>query len=108
MTLLTVLTIVLVLLLVAILVVGLLRIIGLLEAIGGGQISYMGENMGDRMSGLAKIRWGLRAIERQTGSIGPSTQQVDGVLERMDGGLAEVEEGMDALLSHLEAQGAGR
>lgn len=94
MILLTVLTIVLVLLLVAVLVVGLVKIDKTLERIGGGSRGYMGENMGDYLSLLSKARWGVRAIETQTSSIEPEVTRLNEGLIAIDGGLAEIRDGV--------------
>jgi len=69
MILLTVLTILLVLLLVAVLWIGLVRICRLLEDIGGATTSTP-------TSLLARIRWGVRAIERQTAPIAPQARRL--------------------------------
>ncbi len=104
----TILTVVLVLALVAVLVVGVTKIILTLERVGGGSMSYMGENMGDRLSGLAKIRWGLRAIEHQTSAIEPQVTRLNEGLLDLDDALGEVETGLQGLVEALEAQGGAR
>lgn len=96
MVLLTVLTILLVLVLVGALVVYLLKIIDALEAIGG-----------DADSLLAKVRWGLRAIERQTDAIGPQVTQLNAGLGAIGDGLTQVESNLSNLGGALERQGAG-
>lgn len=106
MILLTVLTVVLVLLLVAVLVAGLVTISNTLHDIGGDRVSYMGENMHDHQSGLAKVRWGLRAIERHTAGIEPGVDRVNGLLAATGEGVGRVEDGLDALLEAVERQGA--
>lgn len=65
----TVLTIAVILLLVGVLWVGLVRISRLLESIGGMATS-------SPASLLARIRWGVRAIERQTQEIGPQARRL--------------------------------
>lgn len=104
----TILTVVLVLALVAVLVVGVTKIVFTLERIGGASMSYMGENMGDRLSGLAKIRWGLRAIERQTSAIEPEVTRLNDGLVALDEALGEVEAGLGGLVEALDAQGGSR
>lgn len=104
----TILTVVLVLALVAVLVVGVTKIIVTLERVGGGSMSYMGENMGDRLSGLAKIRWGLRAIEHQTSAIEPQVSRLNEGLVGLDDALGEVETGLEGLVEALEAQGGAQ
>ena len=94
MVLLTVLTIGLVLVLVGVLVVSLRLIIAELERIGG-----------DPDSVLAKIRWGVRAIERQTEALGPEVGRLNDGLGQLDGGLAEVAAHLSGTLRQLERQG---
>lgn len=108
MILLTVLTVVLILALVAVLVAGLVTISNTLHDIGGDRVSYMGDRMHDRQSGLAKVRWGLRAIERHTAVIGPGVAELNRLLTTTGEGLTEVEADLDDLLEAVERQGAGR
>lgn len=105
MVLLTALTILLVLVLVAVLVVGLVKIIGALEAIGGSSRAYMGHFMGQKLSLLAKARWGVRAIERQTSVIAPEVTRLNAGLEALDGTLGEVEGGIGGILEAVRRQG---
>lgn len=91
---LTVLTILLILTLVAVLVGYLVAIIDELEAIGGHPDSL-----------LAKVRWGVRAIERQTDAIEPQVTKLNGALGRLDRGLAGVAGHVTGLLEALERQG---
>lgn len=107
MILLTVLTIVLVLLLVAVLVVGLVKIDNTLERIGGGSRGYMGDSVGDYLSLLSKARWGVRAIETQTSAIAPEVTRLNEGLTAIDGGLAEIRDGVGALVEAVERQGGG-
>lgn len=107
MTLLTVLTIVLVLVLVAVLVVGLVKIDETLERIGGGSRGYMGENMGDYLSLLSKARWGVRAIETQTSAIAPQVTRLNEGLTAIDGGLADIRDGVGALVEAVKRQKGG-
>lgn len=96
MVLLTVLTILLVLALVAVLVGYLIAIIDVLEAIGGRPDSL-----------LAKVRWGVRAIERQTDAIEPQVTKLNGALKALDEGLGEVAGHVTGLVEALERQGGG-
>lgn len=80
MILLTVLTILLVLLLVAVLWVGLVKIYRLLEDIGGATTSTPG-------SLLARIRWGVRAIEQQTAGIEPHAARLAQSIAALGEGL---------------------
>lgn len=102
----TILTVALVLALVAVLVVGVTKIISTLERVGGSSMSYMGE--ADRLSGLAKIRWGLRAIEHQTSAIEPQVTRLNEGLLGLDDALGDVETGLEGLVEALEAQGGAR
>lgn len=97
MVLLTVLTIVLVLLLVGVLVAALVALVGELGAIGGEPTSL-----------LAKVRWGVRAIEKQTSALGPQVERLNAGLEQADGALASVHGHVAGLLEALERQGGGR
>jgi hypothetical protein len=73
----------------------LLRIIHALEGIGGTPTSY-----------LAKIRFGLRAIETETGQIAPQVTALNDGLRALDQGLRGVERDLAAALANL--QGGGR
>lgn len=90
MILLTVLTIVLVLIVAGVLWVALQQISSLLQEIGGPSTSSPG-------SVLAKIRWGVRAIERQTDVLGPQGQR-----------LAEQLTVLEDALATLDRRGGGR
>lgn len=96
MILLTVLTILLILALVAVLVGFLVAIIDELEAIGGHPDSL-----------LARVRWGVRAIERQTDALEPQVTKLNGALEALDDGLGDVAGHVSGLLEALERQGGG-
>lgn len=103
MILLTVLTILAILLLVAVLVVGLVRIIGVLESIGGTSRGYTRSP-----SLLSKARWGVRAIEQQTGALEPQVTKLNRGLGLLDGRLGEVFDGVEALVAALERQRGSR
>lgn len=106
--LLTVLTIVLVLVLVTVLVIGLVKIIDVLQSIGGFAQTYMGENLSGNLSLLAKARWGLRAIERQTAVIGPGVGTLNEGLAAVDDGLGSVISSLDGIVDALERQEGNR
>lgn len=97
MVLLTVLTIGLVLILVGVLVVSLLLIIGELERIGG-----------DPDSVLAKIRWGVRAIERQTAGLEPEVGRLNHGLRQVDAALTDIAAHLAGTLRELRRQGGSR
>ena len=80
MLLLTFLTALLVLVFFGVLAYALLRIAGVLESIGGKPTSY-----------LAKLRMGLRAIEKETSHLAPQVTQVNAGLTQIAGGLASVD-----------------
>lgn len=93
MVLLTVLTIVLILLLVGTLVAYLLRIIAELEAIGG-----------DSDSLLARVRWGVRAIERMTDPIGPQVTTLNDGLDSIGDGLGAIRGNLEGMATALRRQ----
>ena len=72
----------------------LVRIIHALEGIGGTPSSY-----------LAKIRFGLRAIETETGQIRPQVTALTDGLRALDGGLRSVERDLAAALANLKGGG---
>lgn len=80
MPLLTLLTAVLVLVFFVILAVALVRISRVLESIGGTPTSF-----------LAKLRFGLRAIEKETSHLTPQVLQVNAGLLQIAGGLGSVD-----------------
>jgi hypothetical protein len=88
---LTVLTALLVLLFLVVLAVALVAISGTLNAIGGTPTSY-----------LAKLRLGLRAIERETSHLAPQVTGVNGGLAQIAGSLASVDR---HLVGTIEAVG---
>ncbi len=83
MILLTSLTAALVIVFFLVLAVGLVKISGVLRSVGGTPTSY-----------LAKLRFGLRAIEQETSHLPP---QVTGV----NAGLTQISEGLVAIDQHL-------
>ena len=80
MILLTVLTAALVLTFFVVLAYGLLKISAMLESIGGTPVSY-----------LAKLRLGLRAIEKETSPLAPQVTRINAGLTQIAGGLASVD-----------------
>ena len=77
-------------LLLVVVAVNLVRIIHALEWIGGTPISW-----------LAKIRFGLRAIETQTGLLAPLVTNLNTGLGALDGGLRQVENDLSAAVTAL-------
>lgn len=90
----TVITIGLVFGLFAVLVVYLVKIIDALEEIGGADNSL-----------LAHVRWGVRAIERQTDALGPEVGRLNGGLEAVDEGLGSIGRSLAGVVEALESQG---
>lgn len=88
--LLTVLSVLAVLLLFGALVFYLVRIIQVLESIGGGTP----RGYSSRSSYLGKIAFGVRAIERQTGHLGPE-------VTRLNESLGKAAEGLRSIDGHL-------
>lgn len=84
MILLTVLSIVLVLIVGGVLWLALHQISSLLQEIGGPSTSSPG-------SVLAKIRWGVRAIERQTDALAPEGQRLAEQLPALEQALASLD-----------------
>jgi hypothetical protein len=78
--LLTILSAIAVVALVSVLVVYLIAIIRVLESIGGSGQSW-----------LAKIRWGVRAIDTQTAAIAPQVTQLNAGLSAVAGGLQAID-----------------
>jgi len=69
------------------------RIVSALDAIGGA---------GDSL--LAKLRLGLRAIERETAHLPAAAPKINAGLQRIAGGLTQVDATLDSLHSALKAQ----
>ena len=92
--LLTLLTALAVLALVAALVIYLVRIILVLERIGGTPTSL-----------LAKIRLGVRAIERETGALAPEVTRLNQGLTAIAGGLKGVDDRLSATVAAVTRQG---
>lgn len=77
-------------LLLVVVAVNLVRIIHALEWIGGTPVSW-----------LAKIRWGLRAIETETGLLAPLVTNLNTGLGALDGGLRQVDSDLSAAVAAL-------
>ena len=77
-------------LLLGVIAVNLWRIIKQLESIGGTPISW-----------LAKIRFGLRAIETETAQIAPQVTTLNSGLAAVDSGLCQVERDLASAITGL-------
>ena len=95
MVLLTFLTAVLVLVFFIVLAVALVRISRMLESIGGKPTSF-----------LAKLRMGLRAIEKETSHLTPQVLQVNVGLTQIAGGLGAVDQHLVGAITAVTKQGA--
>ncbi|GAC1444976.1 MAG: hypothetical protein NVSMB52_04920 [Chloroflexota bacterium] len=84
--LLMILSIAMVLLLFGALVFYLLRIIKTFESIGGEPVGYS-----SRASYLGKIAFGVRAIQQQTGHLGPEVVRLNESLTKAAGGLRSID-----------------
>jgi hypothetical protein len=73
----------------------LIKISFVLETIGGTPTSY-----------LAKLRFGLRAIERETSHLPPAVGKINQSLEAIAGGLVEVDGRLAGTVEALKKQGA--
>ena len=69
------------------------RIVSALDAIGSA---------GDSL--LAKLRLGLRAIERETSHLPAAAPKINGGLQQIAGGLTQVDATLDSLHAALKAQ----
>lgn len=95
MILLTVLTAILVLAFFLVLAVALVYISGALESIGGTPTSF-----------LAKLRMGLRAIEKETSHLTPQVIQINAGLSQIAGGLGSVDKHlMGAIVAVTKQEG---
>lgn len=77
-------------LLLVVVAVNVIRINSALEGIGGTPTSW-----------LAKIRFGLRAIETETGQLAPLVTNLNTGLGALDGGLRQVERDLSAAVTSL-------
>lgn len=92
--LLTVLTALLVLVFFGVLAYALTKISAALESIGGKPTSY-----------LAKLRMGLRAIEKETSHLAPQVIKVNAGLTQIAGGLASVDKHLVGTIDAVTRQG---
>jgi len=75
-------------------------IVGELEAIGGPATRFVApENY------LAKIRLGVRAIERQTDALAPQVTRLNGGLSAILDGLRAIDANLAALIAAVSRQG---
>ena len=95
MVLLTVLTALLVLVFFVVLAYALVKISQALESIGGTPTSY-----------LAKLRMGLRAIERETSHLAPNVVKVNAGLTQIAGGLVAVDKHLVGTIAAVVKQEA--
>lgn len=95
MVLLTVLTAILVLIFFIVLAVALVKISTALESIGGTPTSF-----------LAKLRLGLRAIEKETSHLTPQVIQVNAGLSQIAGGLGAVDKHLIGAIEAVTRQEA--
>lgn len=93
MTLLTLISALAALLFLAVVALALVRIVALLDAIGGRGDSY-----------LAKLRLGLRAIERETAHLPGTAPAINGGLADIAGGLTAVDATLGGVYEALKAQ----
>ena len=94
MLLLTLLSAALVLVFFLVLAYALVRISSMLESIGGTPTSF-----------LAKLRLGLRAIERETSHLAPQVIKVNAGLTQIAGGLASVDKHLVGTIAAVVRQG---
>ena len=95
MLLLTWLSALLVLVFLGVLAFALVKISTALESIGGKPTSY-----------LAKLRMGLRAIEKETSHLAPQVTKVNAGLTQIAGGLASVDKHLVGTIAAVTRQGA--
>lgn len=95
MILLTLLTGVLVLVFFAVLAFALVKISRALESIGGTPVSF-----------LAKLRLGLRAIEKETSHLAPQVTQVNAGLTNIAAGLGAVDQHLAGAVAAVSRQEA--
>ena len=82
------------------LVVYLNQIIAALESIGGEPKEYT-----KRASNLAKIALGVRAIEQETGHLGPEVTRLNGTLTAAAGGLQSIDDHLVRTIDAVVRQG---
>ena len=101
--LLTILSVVAVLALFGALAFYLIRIISALESIGG----ETPRGYSSRSSYLSKIAFGVRAIEQQTGHLGPEVTRLNESLGGAAGGLRSIDEHLGRTVEAAGRQGGG-
>lgn len=94
MTVLTLLATLLVLVFLGVLAYAVAKIAIVLDSIGGSPTSYLG-----------KLRFGLRAIAKETGHLPPQVSKVNAGLKEISGGLAAVDGHLVKTIDGLEKQG---
>ena len=97
MLLMTLLTALLVLVFFVVLAYALVKISTALESIGGTPTSY-----------LAKLRLGLRAIEKETSHLAPQVTLVNAGLSQIAGGLVSVDKHLVGTIEAVGKQGVSR
>ena len=95
MVLLTLLTAALVLVFFVVLAYALVKISSTLKSIGGTPTSY-----------LAKLRLGLRAIEKETSHLAPNVLKINAGLKQIAGGLASVDKHLVGTIAAVVKQEA--
>lgn len=80
----------------AVLAWGLVRICALLDSIGGTPTSY-----------LAKLRFGLRAIDKECSHLAPQVTRINAGLGGIAGGLTAVRDELGAVADKLARAGRG-
>jgi hypothetical protein len=98
----TILSLLVIAVFIAVLVVGLVKINEVLESIGGERYGYKG-----KLSDLALITFGVRAIEQQTSHLGPSLSELNHGLTRAADGLGQIDRNLTATLDAVERQREG-
>ncbi len=94
MTVLTLLSVLLVLVFLGVLAYAVAKIALVLDSIGGDPTSY-----------LAKLRFGLRAIAKETGHLPPQVGKVNAGLTEVAGGLTAIDGHLVKTIDALEKQG---
>ncbi len=83
------------------------RIADSLEAIGNREPSTSNRG-GKQRSLLAKIWFGVRAIETQVSALPPQATQLNGQLEDLAGGLVAIRDSATGILGAAQRQGGSR
>lgn len=85
--------------------VALLGIVALYLVLIGRELDEIG---GSPSSYLAKIRFGLRAIETETGHLAPEVTKLNAGLGSLDSGLRAVETELGRIVSNLKGLKGGK